>query len=91
MVLLSYFLSTLLFLSQDVIATARRPRFEPLPICSDCVPPEDIIAPGVGIDLTTSYATAAIRYYDGATENLAKVSPGSCSIAVGLAKKMNLG
>ena len=56
-----------------VAAMGRRPRFEPLPICPDCVPREDILAPGIGFDLTTSYATAAIRYHDGTVKNLAKV------------------
>ena len=56
-----------------VAATGRRPRFEPLPMCLDCVPYEEIVAPGIGFDLTTSYATAAIRYHDGTVENLVKV------------------
>ncbi|KAH8585747.1 hypothetical protein B0O99DRAFT_706830 [Bisporella sp. PMI_857] len=55
-------------------ATGRRPRFEPLPPCSECVSVEDIQAPGIGIDLTTSYATAAIRYYNGSLVDLGKVS-----------------
>lgn len=45
----------------------RRPRFEPLPMCFDCLTPD------IGIDLTTSYATVAIHYHDGTVENLAKV------------------
>lgn len=57
-----FVLYALLFLCGHVAATGRRPRFEPLPKCSECVPPEDIVAPGVGFDLTTSYATTAIRY-----------------------------
>ncbi len=65
---LRYHLLTLLTLS--VLATARRrPRFEPLPICSKCVSREDILAPGIGFDLTTSYGTAAIRYYNGSVVN----------------------
>lgn len=32
-----------------------KPRWEPLPVCQDCVSPELIIAPGVGFDLTPSY------------------------------------
>lgn len=75
MIALIYALSTLLYLSAHVAAIGRRPRFEPLPMCFDCVSREDILAPGIGFDLTTSYATVAIRYYDGTVENLAKVGP----------------
>lgn len=73
MIVLTYILSFLLCLSAHTAAIGRRPRFEPLPRCSGCVPREDIVAPAVGFDLTTSYATAAIRYDDGSVENLAKV------------------
>jgi len=73
MILLTYFLPALLCLNRDVLATARRPPFEPLPVCADCVPREDIIAAGIGFDLTTSYATAAIRFHHGSIETLAKV------------------
>ena len=73
MILPIYFLLALLCLNQNVVATGRRPRFEPLPVCSDCVPLEDITAAGIGFDLTTSYATAAIRFHDGSIETLAKV------------------
>ena len=69
----SYLIPFLLLQNQNVMAKGRRPRFEPLPRCSDCVPPDDIVAPGIGIDLTTSYATAAVRYHDGSVENLVKV------------------
>jgi len=70
-------LSTFLCLTSNVAAMGRRPRFEPLPICEVCVPREDILAPGIGFDLTTSYGTAAIRYYDGSVETLGKVGPNS--------------
>ena len=63
-----------------VAATGRRPRFEPLPMCLDCVPYEEIVAHGIGFDLTTSYATAAIRYHDGTVENLVKVGCGVVSV-----------
>ena len=76
MLILTYFLPALIFLSKDAIA-GRRPRFEPLPVCSDCVSPDDIIAPGIGIDLTTSYATVAVRFHDGSIEALAKVGLSS--------------
>ena len=72
MIALTYALSTLLCLSAHVTA-GRRPRFEPLPMCLDCVSREDILIPGIGFDLTTAYATVAIRYYDGTVKNLAKV------------------
>lgn len=71
-----YYLPALLSLIVHVAAMGRRPRFEPLPICPDCVPRKDILAPGIGFDLTTSYAAAAIRYHDGTVENLAKVGCG---------------
>lgn len=73
MIALMYALSTLLCLSAHVTAMGRRPRFEPLPMCFDCVSREDILTPDIGIDLTTSYATVAIHYHDGTVENLAKV------------------
>ena len=66
----------LLLITHVAAATGRRPRFEPLPMCPDCVPREDILAPGIGFDLTTSYAAAAIRYHDGTVENLVKVGCG---------------
>ena len=75
MITLTHTLSALICLSDHAAAMGRRPRFEPLPICADCVPREDILAPGIGFDLTNSYATAAIRYDDGSVENLAKVGP----------------
>lgn len=75
MIALMYALNTLLCLSAHVTAMGHRPRFEPLPLCFDFVSREDILAPGIGFDLTTSYATVAIRYYDGTMENLAKVGP----------------
>ena len=62
-----------LFTRQDIVTAGRRPRFEPLHVCPDCVPREDIVAAGVGFDLTTSYATAAIRFHDGSIESLVKV------------------
>ncbi|EEH43165.2 uncharacterized protein PADG_07985 [Paracoccidioides brasiliensis Pb18] len=46
---------------------------EGLPICEKCVSREDILAPGIGFDIADSYGTAAIRYFNGSTENLAKV------------------
>ena len=66
-----------------VAAVGRRPRFEPLPICLDCVPYTEIIAPGIGFDLTTSYATAAIRYHDGTVEKLVKVGCGIARVPSG--------
>ena len=66
----------------------RRPRFEPLPMCPDCVPREDILAPGIGFDLTTSYATAAIRYHDGTVENLVKVGAPFWTSAGEIAKSI---
>lgn len=68
-------LSALLCVCAHVAAMGRRPRFEPLPKCFDCVSRQGILAPGIGFDLTISYATAAIRYYDGLVKNLAKVGP----------------
>jgi len=44
-----------LLLASAVCAQPDKPRFEPTPICDDCVPRELIIAPGIGIDLTSSY------------------------------------
>lgn len=75
MIALMYTLSAMLCLIAHAAAMGRRPRFEPLPMCPDCVPRDDIWAPGIGFDLTISYATAAIRYYDGSVENLGKVGP----------------
>ena len=66
-------LVTLLLLDLFVEAEGRKSRFEPLPKCPHCVPREDHVSPGIGFDLTFSYATAAIRYADGRIENLVKV------------------
>ena len=52
----TYTMSALLCLTIPVAATGRRPRFEALPMCSDCVPRENILAPGFGFDLTTAYS-----------------------------------
>ena len=73
MIIFRYVLSTLLWSSVSVVAVGRRPRWEPLPRCDGCVSRRDILAPGVGFDLTFSYATAAIRYDDGSLEDLVKV------------------
>lgn len=62
-----------LFSLSALAAAGQRPRFEPLPICSKCVSREDILAPGTGFDLTASYGTAAIRYYNGSMVNLGRV------------------
>lgn len=35
-------------------------RFEPFPYCVDCVPTDQIVAPGVGFDLTTSYGNVPL-------------------------------
>jgi hypothetical protein len=72
MITLRYHTLVLLSFGAHVAALCHRPRFEPLPSCSDCVAREDILAPGIGFDLTTSYATAAIRYYNGSLENLGR-------------------
>jgi hypothetical protein len=73
MIALRLYTLALLSFDDHAAAQGRRLRFEPFPMCSDCVPREDILVPGVGFDLTTSYATAAIRYYNGSLENLGKV------------------
>lgn len=39
--------------TQDVVTDGRQ-----LPVCSECVPREFIVAPGVGIDLTSTYGYA---------------------------------
>jgi hypothetical protein len=62
----------LLLLAVFVMA-GRRPRFEPLPECSECVSREDALAPGIGFDLTDSYGTTAIRYNNMSIVNLGKV------------------
>lgn len=46
---------TALLVASTVFAQPDKPRWEPIPICDDCVPRELIVAPGVGIDLTSSY------------------------------------
>lgn len=46
---------------------------EPLPVCAECVPREDILTPGIGFDLADSYGTAAIRYNDKTIVNLGRV------------------
>ena len=35
------------------------------------------VAPGIGIQFTTSYATAAVRYHNGTIKNIVKVPAGS--------------
>ncbi|KAG7005353.1 hypothetical protein G7Y79_00020g048810 [Physcia stellaris] len=42
-------------------------------MCLNCVPYEQIVSPGIGFDLTTSYASAAIRYHDGTVVDLVKI------------------
>ncbi|PGH34118.1 hypothetical protein GX50_03081 [[Emmonsia] crescens] len=44
-----------------------------LPTCDKCISEEDILAPGIGFDITDSYGTAAIRYHNGSVQNLARV------------------
>ena len=66
------YLLTLLSLGALTIA-GRRPRFETLPECSECVPIADGLELGVGIDLTTTYRTAAIQYLDDSFLSLGKV------------------
>ncbi|KAH7409420.1 hypothetical protein BKA64DRAFT_397085 [Cadophora sp. MPI-SDFR-AT-0126] len=46
---------------QKVLNDATYPG-QPRVICEECVPRERILAPGVGFDLASSYATVAIRY-----------------------------
>ncbi|KAL2813981.1 hypothetical protein BJX63DRAFT_207085 [Aspergillus granulosus] len=41
--------------------------------CYECSPPGKLHAPGVGIDLTMAYATAAIHFSNGTTRDLAKI------------------
>ncbi|KAF8532790.1 hypothetical protein BDD12DRAFT_810696 [Trichophaea hybrida] len=43
-------------------------------ICSSCVPDGLINAPGIGFDLGTSYGTAAVRFHNGSTINIAKIA-----------------
>ncbi|KAI9857448.1 MAG: hypothetical protein M1813_008198 [Trichoglossum hirsutum] len=45
-----------------------------MPVCSACLPAEVHDAPGVGFDLTTTYATSAFHMYDGSIANAAGVS-----------------
>lgn len=56
---------------------ARPPRFEPFPNYSNCAQRDDDLAPAIGFHITTSYATAAVRYHDGSMANLGKV--GDCN------------
>ncbi|OJD18070.1 hypothetical protein AJ78_01900 [Emergomyces pasteurianus Ep9510] len=44
-----------------------------LPECEECIPQADILAPGIGFDITDSYGTAAVRYHNGSVANLARV------------------
>lgn len=66
-------------LSFHVAPMGRRPHFQPLPMCPDCVLRKDILAPGIGFHLSTSFATAAISYHDGLVENLARSVLSSCT------------
>ena len=43
-------------------------------ICSDCIPRERIVAPGIGIDLTSTYGTVAIRYHNLSVVDVGRVS-----------------
>ncbi|CZR67395.1 uncharacterized protein PAC_17294 [Phialocephala subalpina] len=42
-------------------------------ICNGCVPRELVHAPGIGIDLSSSYGTAAIRYHNGTVIDVGRV------------------
>ncbi|KAH6667942.1 hypothetical protein B0J14DRAFT_642249 [Halenospora varia] len=55
--------------TQDVVTDGRQ-----LPVCSECVPREFIVAPGVGIDLTSTYGTVAIRYRNHTVVDLGKIN-----------------
>jgi len=67
------FILAALFCIFTVVMTGRRHRMEPLPVCAECVPREDILTPGIGFDLADSYGTAAIRYNDKTIVNLGRV------------------
>ncbi|CEL09574.1 hypothetical protein ASPCAL12709 [Aspergillus calidoustus] len=41
--------------------------------CPECKPPGQRSAPGVGIDLTMAYATAAMQFKNGTVRDLAKI------------------
>jgi hypothetical protein len=51
---------TTLLLASVLYATSRKPRFEPLEPCDDCISRDVIVAPGIGFDLTTSYGCSFI-------------------------------
>ncbi|KAF8853651.1 hypothetical protein BDZ45DRAFT_677536 [Acephala macrosclerotiorum] len=42
-------------------------------ICNGCVPRELVHAPGIGLDLSSSYGTAAIRYHNGTVVDVGRV------------------
>ena len=63
----------LLWSGACVLAKEGRPRWEPLPRCRDCVFHKDIVAPGIRVELTFLYATAAIRYGNSSLVDLVKV------------------
>ena len=75
-----------LFLASTMGFAGQPHRWEPLPKCSQCIARTDILAPGIGIDLTPSYGTAAIRYLDGSVMDLGKVR----ALAIGVELKSNL-
>jgi len=54
-------------------ASGPRPQFEPLPKCSGCWSREDMLLPGIGFSLTTSYATAAVLFHNGSLLDVGKV------------------
>jgi hypothetical protein len=51
---MNYFLSIVLF-AFSAHSASQAPFRHPLKTCESCVPAEEITAPGIGFDLTTSY------------------------------------
>jgi len=75
--LLSLIALPFLLAMANVQGVGARGRICPLPLCDECIPRYMIYAPGIGFDLTTSYATSAIRNHNGSIDSVAKVEAGS--------------
>lgn len=51
-------------------------------ICKDCRSPEQMVAPGIGFDITHSYGTAAIRFQNGSNVFVGRIDGDEAYIAM---------
>jgi hypothetical protein len=61
--MIGHWVRTTLLLASVPYVACRKPRFEPIKVCGDCIPRETIVAPGIGFDLTTSYGYSLLALY----------------------------